>query len=198
MDCPPGKTEDASGWIITVFNPSLQVRRIVKFKVNHPHWVVLVWDHNSKNWVPTLAEALCEPVILQTSGKIYDCDVYAVLKTEALEYSYIKLVFDDLVDLTIKESEDREEVVEITNDRISMKYHGSRDGALFTMVKRKGQQMEKFIFDIRYYRSLVMPRSKEQNKNPSSGMYMFVANMTDFGGMSTRYTEVKSFKVYKG
>jgi uncharacterized protein YcgI (DUF1989 family) len=45
MDCPPGKMEDASGWIITIFNPSMQVRRIVKFKINHPNWVVLAWDN---------------------------------------------------------------------------------------------------------------------------------------------------------
>jgi hypothetical protein len=64
MDCPPGKMEDASGWIITIFNPSMQVRRIVKFKINHPNWVVFAWDNYSKNWVSVLAEAICEPVIL--------------------------------------------------------------------------------------------------------------------------------------
>lgn len=103
-------------------------------------------------------------------------------------------MFDDLKDLTVhpeKYASD-EEKVEITNKRISLSYHGSRDGALFTLHKKNGQ-MEKLIFDIRYYRSLVIPRTRDKNKTPSSGMYMFVANMTDFGGMSTRYTEVKEF-----
>jgi hypothetical protein len=58
--------------------------------------------------------------------------------------------------------------------------------------------MEKFTFDVRYYRGHAHPKTRDRLDKPSSGMYMFVANMSDFGGMSTRYTQVRECKVYQG
>ena len=101
MDCPPGKQEDASQWILTIFNPSLQTRWLVKAKINHPHWQVFGWDTASASWVVVVAEAICEETILQTSGRVFDCDLYVVKQTRSLEYTYIKLVFDDLQDISI-------------------------------------------------------------------------------------------------
>jgi len=71
-------------------------------------------------------------------------------------------VFDDLKDLTVHPEKytSEEDKVAITNKRIRLPYHGSRDAALSTLHKKNGQ-MEKLIFDIRYYRSLVTPRTKD-------------------------------------
>ena len=68
-----------------------------------------------------------------------------------------------------------------------MRYHNNYDGAYFTFSKNGGG-FEPFIFDMRYYRSLALEKEHETRvRRPSSGMYMFVANMSDNNGDSDRY-----------
>lgn len=67
---------------------------------------------------------------------------------------------------------------------------------MFTLNKNGSR--EHFTFDVRYYRSIAIAVGKESKNTPSSGMYMFIANMSDNNGMSYRYTDVKDFTVFRG
>jgi hypothetical protein len=64
----------------------------------------------------------------------------------------------------------------------------TENGAKFALIK--GQQYEYFIFDMRYYKSITFPRKSKRDEEASSGMYMFIANMSDNKGHSHRYASV--------
>lgn len=195
LDCPIALHNAESDWVISVFNPSLNPREMFRVKLPHGHWRVFGWDFSASKWVPIKAEAICEDYMLESKETIINCELYIKIRMDPLDFNYVRLVFDEAVDLKLRRQPVTEKM-EIANHLLRLELKSFYEDALFAL--HKGDRFEYFSFDMRYYQGIANPRKRQRDEVASSGMYMFVTNSSDNGGNSKRYANVYDVHVFKG
>lgn len=79
----------------------------------HGNWRVRRWSFKDAKWIEggknNIEEAICEEYMLESKESVIDCNLYISIDCLPMDFCYVKLNYDESVDLTIRETPKSEE-----------------------------------------------------------------------------------------